>query len=309
MNWLLACDRTAADSLGGMTVTLIETGKRMLQAGDTVFWVTGRLNDSLPDRGKIEGLDVYSHPAYTIDLRGLMSLRSFFRSQVRSLMSDPGIDAAIIHQPIAGEAVGHLLRRSGIPSCYFFHSPWAREFEIQSGEKGFRNRVAWWIRRGLEKRAIRAFDRTVVFSRTMADQLLEQHPGSPIPQRVTPGIDLERFSPVPDRPAARKRLGWPESGMTILTVRRLVPRMGVDMLIEAFQRVRESIDDIHLLIGGTGTLESELKDLGAAAPSNSGQEACCCGPGTAEHAVPSNLAESLVNKVWSAKFFARKRVG
>lgn len=261
MNWLIACDRTAADSLGGMTVTLIETGKSLLRPGDSVFWVTGRLNDSLPDTGVLEGLNLLSCPAYNIDFRSLLRLRSFFRSQVRRLFENPGIDAAIIHQPIAGEAIGPLLKEKGIPGCYFFHSPWAREFEVQSGRRGPRNRPALQLRSYLEDRAVRSFDRIAVFSETMTKHLLEEHPRASIPQRITPGIDLERFKPVGDREEGRRVLGWPDTGLIILTVRRLVPRMGVDLLIEAFRVVYESIPESHLLIGGEGPIEQDLREF------------------------------------------------
>ncbi|MFC1629029.1 glycosyltransferase, partial [Gemmatimonadota bacterium] len=151
---------------------------------------------------------------------------------IHSGLRDGNIEAAIIHQPIAGEAIGRRLRQAGVPSCYFFHSPWAREFQIQTGIGSPGGRLRYHLRHTIEGRALRSFSRVIVFSQTMTDLLQTDHPGVPAPVRVTPGINLERFHPSVDRTASRNRLMWPESGTILLTVRRLVPRMGVDMLIQ-----------------------------------------------------------------------------
>ncbi|MHC4696517.1 MAG: arsenite methyltransferase [Planctomycetota bacterium] len=51
---------------------------------------------------------------------------------------------------------------------------------------------------------------------------------------------------------------------------------------------------------------SEFEDLADSASPTSGQEACCCGPATATASATNDIVESLVGKIWSAKFFARK---
>jgi glycosyltransferase involved in cell wall biosynthesis len=45
----------------------------------------------------------------------------------------------------------------------------------------------------------------------------------------------------------------------LLAVRRLVRRMGLEVLLEAFARVHRARPDARLLIGGTGPLEAELR--------------------------------------------------
>ena len=49
--------------------------------------------------------------------------------------------------------------------------------------------------------------------------------------------------------------------MILLTVRNLVPRMGLENLILAMQDIVKSVPDIHLIIGGTGPLKDELLSL------------------------------------------------
>lgn len=262
MRWLLASDRAAAAPLGGMTVVLTETGRRFAAAGDEVHWVTGRLNESLPEHGHWEGLEVHSFL-----LRGSMGPAAFLRSyrllrhRIGEVLDADPPDAAIIHQPFAGLVAGPELRRRNIPSCYFFHSPWGEEYRLAADPPRSTASPGVRLRKRLETRALASFDTIAVFSRSMAAYLREAHPDAPTPHLVSPGIDLERFRPVGDRAAARRRLGWSEEGPVVLTLRRLVRRTGVDLLVEAFSEVVARHPRATLLIGGGGPLRRRLEKL------------------------------------------------
>jgi len=80
---------------------------------------------------------------------------------------------------------------------------------------------------------------------------------------VPPGVDVARFRPLdePGRRAARSRLGLPEDGHLVVSVSRLVPRKGMDVLIEAVAALAEQWDDLLLVIGGSGRDRSRLERL------------------------------------------------
>jgi phosphatidylinositol alpha-1,6-mannosyltransferase len=71
---------------------------------------------------------------------------------------------------------------------------------------------------------------------------------------VPPGVDHERFHPLGpgERMAVRERLGLPTVGRLVVSVSRLVPRKGMDVLIEAVGRLSSTRVDLTLAIGGTG---------------------------------------------------------
>jgi phosphatidylinositol alpha-1,6-mannosyltransferase len=77
---------------------------------------------------------------------------------------------------------------------------------------------------------------------------------------VPPGVDCDRFTPLDDaaRAAARGRLGLPAAGPLVASVSRLVPRKGMDVLVEAAHRLRPSFPDLVVAIGGTGRQEGRL---------------------------------------------------
>jgi glycosyltransferase involved in cell wall biosynthesis len=56
-------------------------------------------------------------------------------------------------------------------------------------------------------------------------------------------------------------LGWPLEGTVFFTLRRLVRRMGLDVLVEAFARIAARSADGHLCIGGSGPERSGLENL------------------------------------------------
>jgi phosphatidylinositol alpha-1,6-mannosyltransferase len=80
---------------------------------------------------------------------------------------------------------------------------------------------------------------------------------------VPPGVDSERFRPLDpaQRRAARLRHGLPADGRLIVSVSRLVPRKGMDVLIEAAARLGRTRPDLTVAIGGKGRDARRLSAL------------------------------------------------
>lgn len=71
---------------------------------------------------------------------------------------------------------------------------------------------------------------------------------------VPPGVDGSRFVPLDTdaRRVARLRLGLPVDTPLVVSVSRLVPRKGMDVLVEAVRRLQASFPDLVLAVAGTG---------------------------------------------------------
>jgi phosphatidylinositol alpha-1,6-mannosyltransferase len=80
---------------------------------------------------------------------------------------------------------------------------------------------------------------------------------------VPPGVDVDRFAPLDGqaRRAARSALGLPLADTLILSVSRLVPRKGMDVLIEATASLAERRRRLHLAIAGDGRDRKRLERL------------------------------------------------
>jgi phosphatidylinositol alpha-1,6-mannosyltransferase len=82
---------------------------------------------------------------------------------------------------------------------------------------------------------------------------------------IPPGVESNAFAPLkaPERRAARARLELPTAAPLLASVSRLVPRKGMDVLIEAANRLAPSYPDLVVAIGGDGRERRQLERLAA----------------------------------------------
>lgn len=81
--------------------------------------------------------------------------------------------------------------------------------------------------------------------------------------QVPPGVDTERFVPLPteQRAEVRNRLGLDQEALLVSSYSRLVPRKGMDTLIRASALLREEFPSLQVAIGGSGRDADRLKKL------------------------------------------------
>ena len=171
------------------------------------------------------------------------------------------IEAIHLHQPLPALAV--LLSRKFrlIPRLYFFHSPWGEEYEIrrQFDEPPKRlTPLQTWLRARMERFMVTRSERLVVFSQFMENRLKQVHA---VPDRkiirTNGAVDTDRFRTSVSVTEARRQLGWPIDRAVLLSIRNLEPRMGLENLIQALEKLTEP--DCHLYIAGRGTLREALE--------------------------------------------------
>ncbi|MCC6159971.1 MAG: glycosyltransferase family 4 protein [Deltaproteobacteria bacterium] len=168
----------------------------------------------------------------------------------------------LVHMHLAMSAQGPLsvLRPRGIPTVASFYGRWDREFAAELDEapltpvRFIYNDAQMVAQRVMQRRLLVRADRVVVLSDYSRAQALSLAPGlGPKIRKIPGGVDPRRFHP---RDSAAQ-ITTP----TISTVRRLVRRMGVDLLIEALPAVAREFPDVRLVVGGKGPLDSSLLSL------------------------------------------------
>jgi len=138
-----------------------------------------------------------------------------------------------------------------------FHGPWGAE----SAQDGAGNWAAS-ARAMAEKCLYLRSARVIVLSRAFAHLASERYHVDPDKVRIVPGcVDVERFNVEIPQSAARDRLGLPKDRPILLSVRRLVRRMGLSELIAALKIVVDHVPDVLLCIAGRGLLRPELERL------------------------------------------------
>jgi len=143
----------------------------------------------------------------------------------------------------------------GRPLVVHFHGPWSAESGVE-GDGRLATRAKHWT----ESQVYRRASRLIVLSRAFA-RLLEERYAVPADRiRVVPGgVDTRRFLTTQSRSDARRALGWPLDRPIVLTVRRLVRRMGLEDLLDAVRVARIAVPDLLVMIGGLGPMRAELE--------------------------------------------------
>jgi glycosyltransferase involved in cell wall biosynthesis len=99
----------------------------------------------------------------------------------------------------------------------------------------------------------------VVLSGAFKQVLVERYKIQPRQiQVIPPGVDLTFFNLGP-KGAARAKLGLPTTTLVVLAVRRLTPRMGIDVLLQAWRRT--TVEPRVLLLVGSGPDRSRLEAI------------------------------------------------
>jgi glycosyltransferase involved in cell wall biosynthesis len=150
-----------------------------------------------------------------------------------------------------------------LPLVVHFQGPWADEFVANGERPGWRIEV----KRRLERSVYRRARAIVVLSDAFKRILVEQFGIAPDRVHVMwPAADVDRFTPG-DKDEARGRLGVPGNAWVAVATRRLVARMGLDVLLDAWARLHDA--DRLLLVIGEGPerepLERRAADLGLGA--------------------------------------------
>jgi glycosyltransferase involved in cell wall biosynthesis len=128
---------------------------------------------------------------------------------------------------------------------------------------GFGDRLKSWAIGLLDRHCLARAERIIVHTDFVLGQVEALLPSASAKVRIIPaGLDIERFSPG-DGAIARKQLAVPEDAHLIVSVRRLVRRMGIDVLIRAAGLLASRGVRFVVAIGGVGGEREALERIRA----------------------------------------------
>jgi len=170
----------------------------------------------------------------------------------------PSFDADVVTSHFALYALPVLDVIRHHPYVVHFHGPWARESTME-GESALKAA----IKSRVEKTVYRRGDRFIVLSPAFRDILVDQYGVSAGRVHIVPGgVDVAAYDCTHlSRTEARQRLGWPTDRPTLLSVRRLVKRVGLEGLVQAVDEIRRTVPDVLLMIAGKGPLRDDLEAM------------------------------------------------
>jgi glycosyltransferase involved in cell wall biosynthesis len=181
-------------------------------------------------------------------------------------------DVVLTHHPLA--ALAALSIKGHPPIAHVYHSSPGREarhrralgLDLRQSVGSLGIEV---LLRAYERIVLGRVDRIVVLSEFSRRLVEESQPGAEVRCAVVGGgVDVDLFAPASERGALRAALGVAAQETLVITVRRLVARMGLEVLLDAMALASTAHRPIKLVVIGTGELREELlrhrDDLGLA---------------------------------------------
>ena len=266
MKILLLAEVSAERVIGGAERVLRQQAVGLATAGHQVDLLTRASDEAAAAEVAIGGAKEWRFPV------SKTNEWSMVRSTVRGalalldrLIRHRPYDMAIVHQALTGLGPLYLRQRAAAEWVYVCHSLAHEEYLTRAAAAtslvpALRQRVNAWARRAIEWLVMRRCQRVVVLSEFMRQRVMATHGISPERIVLVPGAaDPSLFRPASHRQDIRRQLGVPEDRTMLFTVRNLVPRMGLEMLLDALAALGQRGARCLLIIGGAGPLRAQLE--------------------------------------------------
>jgi len=277
---LIFIDAFNLNGIGGAARVFLEMSKTLVRNGNDVD-VICRSEDSVEHLNEVGANFLTYKDIPTNQISKLYHYRKSIITLYDKYIEQNNPDLIIVHSSSAIFGLKSRLEKLNIPILYYFHSPWHLEYEIlnKSNEeerlpflKSKIVAILSKLRKVHELKNLKLASTIITLSKSMQSIMVQEHPlVKPKRLMVNPGGangDIfwpESFS---DRSNSRKNIFTGEvtdDDFIIITSRRLVPRTGVDLLIQAFAILKNTPNltnkNIKLILTGSGASELELKQL------------------------------------------------
>jgi len=246
-------DALAVEETGGSRKYAEEVARCMVAQGHRVTFLVPKKRSDLPDRETVNGIVRWRYTG-----KGLLGRQQALQQTFQKLHAETPVDAVIVHFAYTSWGYHRLPLAQTLPTLRIFHGPWDREAAAEQGQVGLKAQIAQRIRHAFERYSLHRSHCIVTLSEFMATDVRERF-GIPAEKIVTipGGVDTTLFVPG-DRAQARERLGLPPDAFVVFTARRLVRRMGLDLLLDAAAQTRAELPTLQIRIAGKGPLLAEL---------------------------------------------------
>ena len=235
---------------GGQNVYVAELARRLGAMGHRVDVFTRRKDAHepavVPFAEGVRIVNLSAGPAKCVPKDDMFPFMPEFRDAFYRFAEEEPAAYDLVHANfwMSGWVACEANRDLGLPFAQTFHALG----EVKRREQGA-NDASPPERRAVEFRILEEVDRVLATCPAEVEELTELYGADPARLTLVPcGVDVETFRPM-DQKEAREALGLPEKP-TVVYVGRLVPRKGVDTLVEAFVLLPRSLDARLVIVGG-----------------------------------------------------------
>lgn len=276
LNILFVVNEIFPDACGGVHTYIYELARGLARRGHGIHILTKKVKENSLERENINGINIHRYEAknrgfaFLCQLSSILSVHKAFIK----LMHTYDFDLLSLNSPHATLGIDLSKTAKSIPRIYTFYALLTQE-EIYDASRKKYNWHQWrkyikpfwfslylFLLKQLERKAIKSAGKIISLSGFTSQCLMKVHniAAEKIAQ-IPAGVDVEKFKPPADKISVRKTLGLPEDKTILFTLRRLVPRMGLENLLRAMPVVLKEVPNALLVMGGKGPLYTDLKNL------------------------------------------------
>ncbi|WP_069658276.1 glycosyltransferase family 4 protein [Arcticibacter eurypsychrophilus] len=239
---------------GGQNVYVAELSKHLVELGYEIDIFTRCDQENLQHvvywKKSLRVVHVQAGPAVSLPKEELWQYMPQFTDSIISFMQREDLTYKIIHANfwMSGWVASELKETLGIPFIITFHAlGYIRKLYHQEGDK-FPS-----IRIEVEKGIVQTADKIIAECPQDKDDLMHFYQASPDKTTIIPcGFSKKEFYPV-SKKYAREKLNLDKSEKIVLQLGRMVPRKGIDNVIRAVAKLKQTGYAVRLLIVGGDT--------------------------------------------------------
>ncbi|OJW16935.1 glycosyltransferase family 1 protein [Mucilaginibacter sp. 44-25] len=236
---------------GGQNVYVAQLARQLATQGYLVDVFTRKDDIALPDVvnwvSGVRVINIEAGPVANVPKEELLPYMKAFKASMLKFIRQEEIEYTLVHANFfmsALVAMG-IKEQLGIPLVVTFHAlGHVRRIHQNDADKFPVERLA------IEERAVKMADHIIAECPQDKEDLINYYNADEDKISIVPcGFSHQEFSPM-DKQCARRILGLPQDEHIILQLGRMVPRKGVDNVIEALAGIKTKTKQVRLLIVG-----------------------------------------------------------
>jgi glycosyltransferase involved in cell wall biosynthesis len=239
--------------VGGIEAHVTNLAQSLAAQGHQVRVVTARQNNSERVRDTFAGLDVTRVPQLNLPKTLTAQYLAYATGLLIALRARGQADVVHYHT-FWPDAFTAFLINKFVPTIYTVHES---RFLIMSEQAESRRKL---------QLALRPFQGIIAPSSELLAVARQMGVSADKSVFIPNAVDANKFSPNVARGSLRALCDIPADHVLILCPRRLVPKNGVEFLIESFHLIRQRLNKISMVIVGDGPerqkLEERVSELG-----------------------------------------------
>jgi len=266
MRILQVCAKFHPYAASGSTKVAYHISKELAKRGHSVTVYTSNMKDKynrIINGDGIKELDgIHVRHFKTVAISATREMKFFITPTLIKMSKKEIRSFDIIHlheyTTFQNIIIYHYARKYDVPYVFEAHGSLPRI--------GAWRRLKWLYDVLFGYRLLHDASKVVALSRFEADQYRRMGVPEEKIAIIPNGIDLSEYADLPPKGAFKRKFGIPEEKKIILYLGRIHEIKGIDILVKAFAKVIDSLDDVKLVIVGPddgylGKLEALIKAL------------------------------------------------